>query len=182
MHLHRKQSFLKTDGTAGQRAAGLHGKGVAFKNYFVLSAHQVRKHQRQAAGLGAALHGAFALGTLAAMKRRCVDDRQHLRASGLGLQGGRVKPGVLANQQANGHALRALAHMKHASPLAGREVTPLVKNLVVGQLLLGIGVQAAAVLQHVRCIEQPGHRDAARAQALHTLAVAGTTQHHDQPF
>ena len=72
--------------------------------------------------------------------------------------------------------------MKHASPLAGREVTPLVKNLVVGQLLLGVGVQAAAVLQHVRCIEQPGHRDAARAQTLYTLAVDGTAQHHNQPL
>ena len=153
---------------------------MAFKDHFVLSAYQVRKHRRQAACLRAGLHRAFALGALAAMKRRCVDDRQHLRAGRLGLQRGRFKPGVLANQQADGHALGALTHMKHASPLAGREVTPLVKDLVVGQLLLGVSVQAATVLQHMRCVEKPGHRNTARAQTLHILAVAGAAEHHDQ--
>ena len=144
----------------------------------------MRKQQRRAIGLGSEAHHALALHTLARVKRRGIDDRQQLGAGRARALRGRLKPRVLANEQAHFHRVCALAHAEHARRLAGREVAPLVKHLVIGQLALGVAVKPAPLTQHM------GHVQALRH--LHTAAVQqggiclrhrhGAAHHHMQAF
>ena len=112
----------------------------------------MRVHQRQADGLGALLHHALTLTALANVKWRGIDHDQQLSPSGFGIIGRRVKPGVFTNQQADLDACvnsQVIAtRVKHAGAVARREITPLVKHLVVGQLALGVGVDDLPLTQH----------------------------------
>ena len=76
----------------------------------------------------------LALGLFSAMKWRCIDDQQHLRASGDRRFGGRRVPGVFADQQTQLQTFM----LKHTGLPTGAEVALLIKHAKIGQQLLGI--------------------------------------------
>ena len=105
------------------------------------------------------------------MKGRGIEHRQQLR-TGVARQPRRLfEPGVFANEQAHAHAF----DLEHPDALAGREITALVKHLVVGQLAFVVVRQHGAAAQHAGTIVSPGDRDRAR-----TLSTAGRMPHHDR--
>ena len=178
--LHHKHIFLETLGPTGQCAVSLQGKRVAFKHNFVLAAHQMRIHQRQAGRQTAFAHHHFTLAALADVKRRRIDDHQQFSA-GLPAQArGFFKPGILANQQAYADGVVALAGLKNAGALAGREITALVKHLVIGQLAFGVGFNDAAFAQHAGGIVALLHLHAFGVQAQAAVAVGRRAHHHSQ--
>ena len=126
------------------------------------------------------MHHGLAFIALAQVKWRGIDHHQQLGARGFSLPGRRFKPGILANQQTKGHAFLALTHMKNASALPRREITPLVKDLVIGKLLLGVGVHAQAVLQHISRVIKPRQGDAVRTQAGAAIHRDRAANHHAQ--
>ena len=126
------------------------------------------------------MHHGLAFIALAQVKWRGIDHHQQLGARGFSLLGRRFKPGVLANQHTKGHAVVALTHMKNASALPRREITTLIKDLVIGQFLLGIGVHAQAVLQHISRVIKPRQGDAVRTQAGAAIHLGRASNHHTQ--
>ena len=112
------------------------------------------------------------------MKRRGVDDDQQISAGIFGRLRRRVKPGVLTNQQAYLHTHVIAFYLKHTRRVARREVTPLVKHLVVGQLALGIGCQHFAFAKHFGGVVALLHSHAFGAQAV--TCHHGRANHHRQ--
>ena len=185
--LHQEQIFLETLSPACQRTVGLQRKRTAFKDNFVLPTHQMRVNQRQSGGQRPAAHHDLALAPFACVKGRGVDHHQQL-GPGLFSQLGRLlKPGVFADQQADMKDLTVVCrHRKNAHAVARREVTSLVKHLVIGQLAFGVGVQHVAFLQHPRCIVALLHGHAFGTHAARCViarpgvAKRGRTHHHSQ--
>ena len=128
---------------------------MALEHHLVLATDQVRIDQRQAGLLHALAHHLLALITLADVEGRGIDDRQQLRPGFLGQAGGLLKPRVLANQQADADARAFGTGLKHTHAVAGREVAPLIKHLVIGQFALGIGRHHLALAQHAGRVSPP---------------------------
>ena len=108
------------------------------------------------------------------MKGRGIDHRQYLGAGRFGRLGRFFKPGVLANKQPHAHRVVRLARLKHAGGVARNEIAPLVKHLVIGQLLFGVGGYDGAVLQHAGAVVAGIDRH--RAPTL--IAALGVADHH----
>ena len=126
------------------------------------------------------MHHGLAFIALAQVKRRGIDHHQQLGTRGFSLPGRRFKPGILANQHTKGHAVLALAHMKNASTLPWREITPLIKDLVIRQFLLGVGLHTQAVLQYISCVKKLRHGNAVRTQAGAAIHRGRAANHHTQ--
>ena len=164
----------------------MHGKAAAFKNDFVLPAHQMGVNQGQPTVLGALQHGGLALCAFATVVGRCVDDHQQLGPQGLAVLGGASMPSVFANEQA--HTQRralGLGYVKHTGLLPGHEVALFVKHLVVGQLALMVGVKHLPCTHHAGRIEARRPRHAARRLqhvAVVCLRKSGVTHNQGQVF
>ena len=87
---------------------------------------------------------------------------------------GLVTPGILTNQPAHAHAL----HAEYTGTVARREVSALVKHLVIGQLALGIARHHTALAERTGFVQTLRHRNRARALAQ-TLRMS---HHHVQVF
>ena len=170
LYLRGWQIFLKTFGLHGHRAIGLQRKRCTVKHHLVLPAHQVGIDERQPGGVCALGHTRHPLAALAHVERRRVDDSQHFRPGLFGQARRLFKPGVFTNQQADLDAL----HLKHTHTLPWREITALVKHLVVGQLAFGVGVLHHTMPQHTGHVEALLHRHRAGAG----VAAAGVAHHH----
>ena len=123
-------------------------------------------------------HHVFAFVAFARVKWRRIDHHQHLGPGLLRQAGGLVKPSVFANQQPDFDRIAALPRREHAGAGAGREVTPLVKHLVVRQLAFGVGVNHHPALQYPRGVVALLHGNAFGAQAV--ARHYGRADHHDQ--
>ena len=178
LHLHPKGLLLKAQGPSSQAAIGLQGKRGAFKNHLVLPTHQVGKHQPETGVSRTDGHGSLTLERFAGVKGGSVDDGEQLRTGRTAQASRLVKPGVFADQQPHFEGVLTLAHRKNARGLTGREIAPLVKHLIVGQLPLRIGVQPAPLADHMGRIEELRHGDAASAQTDGGLGWAAN--HHMQ--
>ena len=172
--LHRQVGLAKAHGPRHGFALGIERKRAPFKNHLVLPTHQMRVNQGQTAIGHALAHALLSLRAFARMKRRGVQHCQHLRASVTRKAGRFVKPGVFANQQPHPRAL----NLEHPDPVAGGEITALVKHLVVGQFALVISTDHLPLAQHAGAVVAARHRHAAGAQA----AAFGVTHHHMQPL
>jgi len=156
---------------------------MALENNFVLAAHQMRIDQWQAGCQATRLHHQLALAALADMKRRGIDHHQQFGTGLFGLARGFFKPGVFADQQADadGAACGFVAfHLENAGALSRREITALVKHLVIGQFALGIGVDDAAFPQYPGRIVALLDGHAFGAQAGAAVTAGRSANHHRQ--
>ena len=125
-------------------AGGVQREGRAVEHQFVLAAHHVGVDQRVAVLAGAATRHFQPLFLLAGVVRRGVGHQQHLGAGLGGGARGSVEPDVLADVDAEAHAL----DVEHQRFAVSREIALLVEHRIVGQLALAIGAQHAALAQH----------------------------------
>ena len=151
---------------------------MPLKHHLILSADQMRIDQRQATGLHPLAHHQLALIALAQVKWRGIDDRQHFRARLPAQSRRRLKPGILANQQSDLDLVTSRASFKDANPLPRREIAALVKNLIVGQLTLGIGRQHRAFAQHTGSVVAILDGNGAGS----AVTTAGVPKHQRQVF
>ena len=172
LQAHCEQIFYKTRRAPGHAPVCPQSKGAAFKNHFVLPTHQMRVQQGQTRLRHALPHGLLALSTLAQVKRRRIDDRQHLCARSRCITCGCRVPGILANQHTHPHS----SHFKHARFLPRHEVAALVKHLVVGQLALEIGLLDLPIAHHAGGIAADAESRRIGRQGL------GVAQHDGQPL
>ena len=175
-HKHKSQIFPEAFSPHRHIASGLQREAAALEHNLVLPAHQVGIHQRQPGGLHPLAHGGLALAAFARMERRSVQHHQQLCTGCFGCLGRGIEPGILADQQPAAQAgTTRIRQVEHHRPVAGHKVPALVEHLVIGQVLLGVGVQRLAVAQHRGGIEQLGHRHAAPART--GLLAHGMTHH-----
>ena len=157
----------------------MHRKTAALKHDFVLAAHQMGIDQRQPAVLGTLQHRSLAFGTFTPVVRRGVDHYEQLSPQCLAVLGGAWAPGIFANQHADFDRLAlGIGHLNHTRPIPRFEIALFVKNLVVGQLSLDIGVQHMARPYHAGGIKTWCIRYAARRLkhiAMVSLCKSGVT-------
>ncbi len=124
-----------------QRPVRVEHERRAIEHQLVLPADAIDVHDGQARLAGARDGLLAAQRLLARVVRRAIGDQQHLRAGHLRARGGRGKPDVFADDEAEAQAV----DVEHARRIARREVALFIENRVVGQALLAIDLRDAAV-------------------------------------
>ena len=168
------QALLECGCSGNNLCLGIERKGPTFKDDFILATHQMRIDQRQSALLHTLAHLNFALEPLAHMEGGCVQHQQQLRASIAGILCGRFKPCIFTDQQTHFHA----GDFKHTGLMALCEIPTLVKHLVIGQFLFGVGGNDLPLAQDTGPVVTLCDRNTAALDAT-TIRVP---HHHMQTF
>ena len=145
-------------------AVCIHGKRGPIEHQFVLPAHHVGIHQRQAGFSEAGTRHIHARPLLVQMKRRGIGHQQPVCAGLHGFCSRARFPDVTADIQAK---LDPFAG-KHACRIAAVEYTPLVKYRMIRQMMFAIHRFNPATAQQCCNVEQP------------VLAALGITHDHGQ--
>ena len=176
----QRQRFLEHRRTSGHFTSGIECERGTVEDDLVLPAGHVRIKQRQAErarGLG---HARLALGNFAEVKRRCVDDAQHLRAGGTCRTARLVEPGVFADKKAEAQTLH-IEHDRALPRIAPRcEVTPLVEHLIVRQFALAVRRDHATLAQHRCGVVALRHAHRVRPNITSLTELMRMSHHHDQ--
>ncbi len=122
----------------------VHHEGIAVEDQLVLAADQVDVDRRHPLRDDMLAHRVQAHVLLAHVKWRAVQHQQHLSAGGARACRRLRVPGILADIDAEAHAL----DLEHEWRIGRRKIAPLVEHIGVRQLILAIGAENLAVDQH----------------------------------
>ena len=148
-NLNKINHFRKHRPLVRELACTVHGKRRAIKHQLILPAHLIDVDDRDAGIRRTLAHNFIASLQLRHVIGRGVQHQQHLCAGiACGNRGG-LLPHVLANVDAQAHALM----LEHARRITGVEVAHLVEHLVVRQQRLQIRRNNAPIPQHRSRIE-----------------------------
>ena len=120
-----------------------HERG-AVEHQLVLAADQVDERQRHSAARDVGAHHLEAQRVLAEVERRRVENQQHLGAGRPRAFRRIPEPAVFTDIDPECRA----GNVEHQRPVVGREVAPLVEHVVVGQVVLAVGPNHHAPVQH----------------------------------
>ena len=153
VHVDFKQAFLKTRSSGTHLTGGIERKGSPLKHHFILTAHQMGVDQGQSGLRNPLGHHRFALSAFAGMKGRGIEHHQEFGAQDGALRGRALKPSVLTQQEPHLQA----AHLKETRLMSFGEIASLIKDLVIGQLLLVVMRDNLAITQHTRAVDTRRH-------------------------
>ena len=152
----RNEDLVDELGTTGdERAVGPDDQGVAVEDEFVLAADHVDVGEGEVAFSRAVAAKVQAHVVLIAFIRRAVDHDQKPAPARLRDRAA-VLPQVLADRQRNVDA----ANPQHAGLLARHEVTELVEDAVVGQMVLAVASDELPAMQDARSVDRGATRSA----------------------
>ena len=145
----RIQPFRKGGRQYAGIAFGVDGERSSVEHEFILSADQVNVNDRKTPAPATFCQQGFSIFSFIYMKWRCVDIYQQIGAGIAGLQYGVFLPQVLADRERHPGA----EQFHQAGAAAGTEITLLVEDLVVGQLLLVISRDPPALVNDRQGVE-----------------------------
>ena len=148
--IHHKQAALTGRCALCQLPFPINHKRGAIKHQLILSTHQVNVHHRDACLARPGTQQQFPVLALACMEGGSINVNQQARTDGGRLVDRARLPDILAHGDTN----RYIPDSYHAGLVSRCEITLLIEDAIVGQVLLFIDCNAA-ILKHTRHIKQP---------------------------